>query len=36
MRSGEIERIYAKWFDPLGAPLTPTMKAAFEIQALPE
>ena len=36
MRSGEIEKIYAKWFDPLGAPITPTMRTAFEIQALPE
>ena len=36
MRSGEIEKIYAKWFDPLGAPITPTLRTAFEIQALPE
>ena len=35
-RSGEIEKIYARWFDPLGAPLGPTMKAAYSIQALPE
>ncbi|MCM2328549.1 MAG: amino acid ABC transporter substrate-binding protein [Lysobacter sp.] len=36
MRTGEIEKIYAKWFDPLGAPITPTLRTAFEIQALPE
>jgi glutamate/aspartate transport system substrate-binding protein len=36
MRSGEIETIHSKWFDPLGAPLSPTLKTAFEIQALPE
>ena len=35
-RSSEIEKIYAKWFDPLGAPLSPTMKTAYSIQALPE
>ena len=35
-RSGEIEKIYAKWFDPLGAPLSPALKAAYSIQALPE
>jgi glutamate/aspartate transport system substrate-binding protein len=35
-RSGEIEKIYAKWFDPLGAPLSPTLKAAYSIQAIPE
>lgn len=35
-RSGEIEKIYAKWFDPLGVPISPLMKAAFELQALPD
>ncbi len=35
-RSGEIEKMYAKWFDPLGVPISPLMKAAFELQALPE
>jgi glutamate/aspartate transport system substrate-binding protein len=35
-RSGEINTIYAKWFDPLGVPVTPLMKAGFELQALPE
>ena len=36
MRSGEINAIYDKWFTPLGAPMTETMKAAFYLQALPE
>ncbi|MET0568810.1 MAG: transporter substrate-binding domain-containing protein, partial [Hyphomicrobiaceae bacterium] len=35
-RSGEVEKIYAKWFDPLGVPINPLLKAAFELQALPE
>jgi glutamate/aspartate transport system substrate-binding protein len=35
-RSGEINRIYAKWFDPIGVPMSPIMKAGFELQALPE
>jgi glutamate/aspartate transport system substrate-binding protein len=35
-RSGEIEKIYAKWFDPIGVPISPLMKAGFELQALPE
>ncbi|MDH3637795.1 MAG: amino acid ABC transporter substrate-binding protein [Gammaproteobacteria bacterium] len=34
-RSGEINDIYAKWFDPLGVPQTDLLKAAFEMQALP-
>ena len=35
-RSGEIEKIYAKWFMPLNAPMTETLKTAFAIQTLPE
>ena len=35
-RSGEIEKIYDKWFTPLGAPMSDTLKTAFAIQALPE
>ena len=35
-RTGEIKEIYAKWFDPLGVPLSPLLKAGFELQALPE
>lgn len=35
-RSGEIDDIYAKWFDPLGVPATPLLKASFELNALPE
>lgn len=34
-RSGEINAIYDKWFQPLGIPATDTLKTAFQIQALP-
>ena len=35
-RSGEIDAIYAKWFDELGVPADPLLEAAFERGALPE
>ena len=35
-RSGEIDAIYFKWFDPLGVPATPLLKASFTLNALPE
>lgn len=35
-RSGDIAKIYAKWFDPLGVPMSPLLKAGFTLQALPE
>lgn len=35
-RSGEIDAIYAKWFDPLGVPADPLLTAAFQLGALPE
>lgn len=35
-RSGEINAIYAKWFDPLGVPADPLLIAAFRLGALPE
>lgn len=35
-RSGEINDIYAKWFDPLGVPADPLLQAAFRLGALPE
>jgi len=35
-RSGEIDAIYAKWFDPLGVAQTDLLQAAFRIQAFPE
>jgi len=35
-RSGEIDKIYAKWFDPLGVPADPLLQAAFKLGALPE
>ena len=39
MRSGEINKIYDKWFNPgptnIQMPMSSTLKTAFEIQALP-
>lgn len=35
-RSGEINAIYSKWFDPLGVPADPLLEAAFRLGALPE
>ena len=35
-RSGDIDAIYSKWFDPLGVPADPLLKAAFTLGALPE
>jgi len=35
-RSGEIDAIYEKWFAPLGVAQTDLLKAAFQINALPE
>lgn len=35
-RSGEINAIYSKWFDPLGVPADDLLKAAFKLGALPE
>ncbi len=39
MRSGEMAKIYAKWFEPgptnINMPLSDRLKTAFEIQALP-
>ncbi len=39
MRTGEIQKIYDKWFNPgltdINMPISSTLKTAFEIQALP-
>jgi glutamate/aspartate transport system substrate-binding protein len=35
-RSGEIAKIYSKWFDPIAVPMSPLLKAGFELQAIPE
>jgi glutamate/aspartate transport system substrate-binding protein len=39
MRSGEMVKLYDKWFNPgptnINMPLTATLKTAFEVQALP-
>jgi glutamate/aspartate transport system substrate-binding protein len=34
-RSSEAEKLYEKWFGPLGIAIEPELKAAFAIQALP-
>jgi glutamate/aspartate transport system substrate-binding protein len=34
-RTGEAEKIYAKWFDPLGLKIEGELLAAFRVQALP-
>lgn len=40
MRSGEMEKLYNKWFAPgptnINMPLSDTLRTAFQIQALPE
>lgn len=40
MRTGEMEQIYAKWFEPgptnINMPISDTLAMAFKIQALPE
>ncbi|MGE0699577.1 MAG: amino acid ABC transporter substrate-binding protein [Hyphomicrobiaceae bacterium] len=35
-RSGEAAQLYSKWFDPLAVPMSPLLKAGFELQAIPE
>lgn len=35
-RSGEIARIYARWFDPISVPMSQLLKAGFELQAIPD
>jgi glutamate/aspartate transport system substrate-binding protein len=39
MRSGEMQKIYDKWFNPgptnIQMPISSTLKKAYEIQALP-
>ncbi len=35
-RSGEIAKIYAKWFDPISVPMSQLLKAGFELQAIPD
>jgi glutamate/aspartate transport system substrate-binding protein len=43
MRSGEINKIYDKWFvaklpdgSQIGMPMSPLLKVAFQLQAFPE
>jgi glutamate/aspartate transport system substrate-binding protein len=35
-RSGEIAKIYARWFEPIAIPMSPLLKAGFELQAVPD
>lgn len=35
-RSGEIAKIYARWFDPISVPMSQLLKAGFELQAIPD
>lgn len=35
-RSGEIAKIYAKWFEPMAVPMGPLLEAGFALQAIPE
>ena len=39
MRSGEMQKIYDKWFNPgptgINMPISDTLRVAYEIQALP-
>lgn len=35
-RSGEIHDIYNNWFEPMGVPMSDTLKASVRIHALPE
>jgi len=34
-RSGEIDAIFKKWFDPVGIPMTDDVRHIFRLQALP-
>jgi len=43
MTSGDINKIYAKWFleklpsgEMMGVPMSPLLKAAIQLQALPD
>lgn len=35
-RDGELEKLYAKWFDPMGVPLSPELATIFHVIAIPE
>lgn len=36
VRSGEMDRIYEKWFGPMGIPMSPELAAALRLEAIPE
>jgi glutamate/aspartate transport system substrate-binding protein len=35
-RDGDINKVYARWFEPLAIAMPPELEAAFRLQALPE
>ena len=35
-KNGEAEKIHKKWFEPIGVPPNPLLKASFELHALPD
>jgi glutamate/aspartate transport system substrate-binding protein len=35
-RDGELQKLYEKWFAPLGLPLAPDLATSFKLQAIPE
>ena len=35
-RTGEIEKIYSKWFDPMGVPMSDTLRTNFAVSAYPK
>ncbi|MBX9462743.1 MAG: amino acid ABC transporter substrate-binding protein [Aquamicrobium sp.] len=35
-RNGELQTLYAQWFDPMGVPLSPDLATVFHVIAIPE
>ncbi|WP_246710240.1 amino acid ABC transporter substrate-binding protein [Martelella soudanensis] len=35
-RDGELQALYARWFDPMGVPLSPDLATVFHVIAIPE
>lgn len=35
-KSGELQELYAEWFEPLGVPLADDLATSFKLQAIPE
>lgn len=36
IRSGEMHKLYAKWFDPMDVPLSPDLETVFRLENLPD